>query len=600
VEEATSSFSTPQSGLGRAGFAIGGRTIFLLVFLLALFPFFISWTLEPSVPPQLQLCHSVTDDAVDPGKVPGLTFQCDGTPANYADRWLWLRHEMTGQQQTWPDWSMNLHNTRFEDLLVNFHFANGHTETHRVRAGDFGNHWTPNGYLAFHAHSRPAPLDAITLGINRLASYELLRLRLVPGVQQDRAVQLTSVLVGASLSLLTVSLVYNLFITVIARKRRAIWHCAWVVCMIAWGLCWSQLILLVAPQLAGSATVRISSVLATSAIVFANQYMLVSLEKTALPRIVRVGLRGSALAMLLLCPAALYAPAGMATILAELFRFSTVLTLTLVIIALIVALYRRSQAAKDFALAWSLPIAAVLASFTADTSTTVPVVSGELMVLGTSALQTLWLSFAASRGFANLQAERDQARAMQSELMVLAETDPLTKLYNRRGMMERFHRELAQAQRNGSSLGLMLVDIDHFKSINDTFGHEVGDHALQHVANLLAQLRKIGAIVARFGGEEFCIIVPGKTGEELLTLAERVRRLLADADMSKVFDTNTHGITASFGIIDTREFPDSDAATLLRAADQALYRAKAGGRNRVVMARREENPPSMALEDTNT
>lgn len=242
----------------------------------------------------------------------------------------------------------------------------------------------------------------------------------------------------------------------------------------------------------------------------------------------------------------------------------------------------------------------MLTSFSADYSATVPVVSGEMLVLGTSSLQTLWLSYAATRGFALLRAERDQARARQSELMVLAETDPLTKLYNRRGLTERFRRELARAEASGGSLGLMLIDLDHFKSINDTFGHEVGDHVLQHIAELLAALHTEGGIAARLGGEEFCVLLPGVDGEALHAMAEQARRRLAETDMTAIFDDRQRRITASFGIIDTRQYPHADPDFLIRLADQALYRAKAQGRNRIVRAGTHqpapENPPEQAQQ----
>lgn len=579
-----------------------GRVAFLLAFTFSLLLLATSWQLSPSLPPQLNFCHRVTSAPVSPTEAFAAGYNCGTTPADYANDWLWLRHDVTPEQMRWPDWAFNMHFTRFQQVVVYFRHADGHVATHRVRAGDFGNYWTPNAHLAFKARADGAPLETIVVGIDRLASYELIRMRLTSVFQQERAAQLTAALVGGALSLLVVSLAYNLLLVLVARQIRVLWHVGWVACLIAWGLFWSQLILLAAPGLAGVASVRICSILSACAIFLATQHMLAALERGLLPRWLTLGAQCAAWLFLGFCLLSAFAPPGHATTFGNAFMLSTVVVFAFAVTVMVLGISRGSEAARDFALAWSMPIMAVLTSFTADHSATVPVVSGEMLVLGTSALQTLWLTYAATRGFANLRAERDQARAKQSELMILAETDPLTKLYNRRGLTERFRRELAKAQATGGTLGLMLVDIDQFKSINDTFGHEVGDHVLQRLAELLGGLHTGGSpgssIVARLGGEEFCIIVPGMEGEALHALADQARRRVAEADMTAIFNDSQRRITASFGIVDTRQFPLADTSQLIRLADQALYQAKEQGRNRVVRARTDTPASAPARADT--
>jgi len=139
-------------------------------------------------------------------------------------------------------------------------------------------------------------------------------------------------------------------------------------------------------------------------------------------------------------------------------------------------------------------------------------------------------------------------------------------------------REFDRAQRYGGQLALMMIDLDHFKAINDDYGHDVGDETLKTVAQIcLSTLRKVD-IFARYGGEEFAVALPETDLEHALQVAERLRRSVAEAPMTDRIPP-LH-ITLSVGV--TVAGPDStDLSTLLKHADTALYQAKNNGRNRV-------------------
>nr|WP_240978780.1 GGDEF domain-containing protein [Longimicrobium terrae] len=165
-------------------------------------------------------------------------------------------------------------------------------------------------------------------------------------------------------------------------------------------------------------------------------------------------------------------------------------------------------------------------------------------------------------------------------LRAQATIDPLTGCHNRRGFDEILEREMARAQRYGRPLSLVLLDIDRFKSINDDFGHEVGDHALQRIGRAVRHSFRSSDSACRYGGEEFALIFPETGRDEGSRLAEKMRvvveQLPPNAEVPRT-------LTASFGVA---SFPD-DAATipdLIRAADRALYQAKTRGRNRVETA----------------
>ncbi|MDP6634115.1 MAG: diguanylate cyclase [Phycisphaerae bacterium] len=180
-----------------------------------------------------------------------------------------------------------------------------------------------------------------------------------------------------------------------------------------------------------------------------------------------------------------------------------------------------------------------------------------------------------------------RTKRLQDLLGLHAQLDPLTELYNRRAMTKRLEREWERLQRRGGTLSFAMADVDHFKQVNDNFGHSAGDRVLQQVAQtLIAQCRQVDLPV-RYGGEEFAIIVPDETAESTRNLLERCRESIADTPINTGHDEIR--ITVSFGVADSTGRPSTDA--IIEAADQALYRAKQGGRNRVELAQHPEPAP---------
>jgi diguanylate cyclase (GGDEF)-like protein len=167
----------------------------------------------------------------------------------------------------------------------------------------------------------------------------------------------------------------------------------------------------------------------------------------------------------------------------------------------------------------------------------------------------------------------------QLELNLQAMRDPLTNLYNRRPLEETLRREILRARRTGSVVGVMAIDIDHFKRVNDTLGHDAGDAALRGVAEELSDCVREEDVACRAGGEEFVVILPGTGEEALRQRAEVVRRRIEQARISA--DGATLQVTVSIGLAAFPAHGETEAA-LLRAADAALYKAKAEGRNRVI------------------
>jgi len=174
--------------------------------------------------------------------------------------------------------------------------------------------------------------------------------------------------------------------------------------------------------------------------------------------------------------------------------------------------------------------------------------------------------------------EVTESRRLQAEYRRHASVDALTGLYNRRWLAEMLPRQVERARGSGEDLTVVMVDVDHFKRFNDTYGHAAGDYVLFAVGKQLQRSFRPTDLVARYGGEEFTVILPRTAGVHGCVAAERVLRAVADAGL--VLDDGTEvRVTVSMGVASLA--PGQTAHDLIQAADRGLYQAKGAGRNRV-------------------
>lgn len=174
---------------------------------------------------------------------------------------------------------------------------------------------------------------------------------------------------------------------------------------------------------------------------------------------------------------------------------------------------------------------------------------------------------------------QDELRRSNQLLLELAQTDPLTRLCNRRHLYEKLEVELNRCFRGGNPLSLVMTDIDHFKQVNDKFGHQVGDEVLTKVADLLQEQLRTYDLASRYGGEEFCLVLPETDLEAACEVAERIRQRAEEMSFNSPMDN--YKLTMSFGVAAYDGTTDGSIDEIIRVADDALYEAKNAGRNRV-------------------
>ncbi|UTW51027.1 diguanylate cyclase [bacterium SCSIO 12827] len=178
-----------------------------------------------------------------------------------------------------------------------------------------------------------------------------------------------------------------------------------------------------------------------------------------------------------------------------------------------------------------------------------------------------------------LQKAHRDLKAANAELTRLATTDFLTGVWNRRRFMELGEAEVARVRRSGRSFGMAMMDVDHFKSVNDTHGHDAGDNVLRALAEACVDRLRNVDIVGRMGGEEFALILPETDPQGAMLTVERLREYLGG--LAIPIDSGTLNVTVSIGVTTVRD-PSDTIEGALKRADEALYKAKGSGRNRTV------------------
>jgi diguanylate cyclase (GGDEF)-like protein len=416
----------------------------------------------------------------------------------------------------------------------------------------------------------------------------IVRLRDLDGVSYARAPQLAraktfaavernqAALYGMAVGMLALTILFHLSLFFAMRRRFQLIYCAHVALLLGYALCYSGIIRLVAPQL--SAT-QISYALSftMAAATATGIAFIVDFLGSITPPWLRRWAYGAAAASALVGSAMLVTPPAWGYAIYQAANLIAVHAILLASVIIIGALVRGHSLAGLILIGWTLPIFVSLLypartmGLISDTA-----IPDGLLMLATT-IESLILSLPVAIRIRSLRIEHERAAERHTLLERQAHTDALTGLANRRGFGEALDRS-AIAHAEPFQMALLLIDIDHFKRVNDLHGHATGDAILRHVAGHVARVSGPGAIVGRHGGEEFVVALRGHDLPRATTIAERIR---IGIGLTFEDETELPPVTVSIGIA-AGDSASIDA--MLHDADCALYRAKNEGRDRVMLA----------------
>ena len=536
-------------------------------------------------------CHAVT--AAGAPSPPAEAYACDGEPRAYSDGRLWLRAPIAGDG-TERRLSVVVRTSRFEHVEAQFVYADGTRSAGGVDAGAFADKWRIGGQIVLPAPARDTAPTDVELAVDGLAAYDLFAARVVPMVEADRTLGFMAFVLGGATALLTISALYNLLLAFAVRSAAVVWQAGWAICLVLYTLFWSQLILLVAPGLAGPISSRLMTASAALAIGCATLCGLAMIDRSHTPIWLRRAVTGIAALTVGCALVATVAPPLLVQVFAIILGPLVLVSLIVSWLFTIWGWRSGSTAARDFTLSWALPMIGLALTELGGLKQAFYGSGPYVTIIVASALQTVSLSVATTIRLAALRRERDAARAEKSQLEVLVERDPLTSLLNRRGFMKRAERLFAKA--NGE-LQLILIDLDRFKAINDDFGHNAGDVVLRAVGHCIDKKLPAHSFAGRIGGEEFGMCLSG-SDHDAMRLASEVRAGIEALDLDALDGAaGKRGVTASFGI--SRSGKRADFVDVYREADRALYISKRAGRNRVthaaLLAETAESEPVAAI-----
>ncbi len=515
-------------------------------------------------------------------------FDCGPERLNKATNHLWLVADVDDLSETLLDPHLTTRMSHHREILLHVAYDDGSTATRFYDLEALERQWRAPGSLRFSldwpGEGAERGIETILIGVNHpWDPTNWADMELYAGDSAARSHLIHVILAALFSGVLFAPLLLNIVFFTVVRHRFLLFHSLMVACVQTYAVSWSGLVFVLAP---GVDFVERSMfnhyVLAVAAL--AGCLLTRELcEEGTLGRRSKAALAASAGIPLAVALVIVERSPAMPLVGSEIYHAAFLAPLIAIIVCLIIAARRGSIMARFQLVGWIglFPLAAGRVirglGITTDSAWL------DVGFFPALAFEAVVASLAVAYRISMLRREHEQALIERGRLRRIAETDDLTGIPNRRAFIDRFETQMARSDRRGQVCALLILDIDHFKNVNDTFGHDAGDIALTQLAHMLEETRREQDFCARFGGEEFVFLVNAPTPKDATACAERLRR---EAATMRYGDANRDlgQITVSIGV--AHIVPDYGLGfhDYYAMADAALYRAKQSGRNRVCVA----------------
>jgi diguanylate cyclase (GGDEF)-like protein len=544
-----------------------------------------------------RLCHLALDE---PRTMTGLlmepnAFVCSPEQRQSRDYYNWLRADgLSVLSSAQEPWFLRFRNTLMHRVNVAFRYADQHVEIFSAAGDDLSAFVTGGNMIAFRVPARVSPLESVLVGVEgHPGTRAIMRSPGFVSAARLRAdAAQNNFLFGGLIGLLLAAVAFNVGFYGALRARFQLEMVGASTAFLVYLTIWSGALEQAGLNTALEWRVGGGLVLLAFTAYALVRFSLSFLERTSIWRPAAQTALAAAVAAVI---ASFGVPTGSGATIAffdAAFHAFVGVTLLALLVIFGVALWRGSPAAR-FLLVGMAPVVAGAMLRTAYALNLLPSTNfGESAMFVGATVMTVVMCYAVARRVKEIQRAHEEARQRHGELTLRAERDGLTGLLNRRTFIEQV--ELRLNFDVGDRLPVFLIlDLDHFKQVNDTFGHEAGDKVLKHAAEILARTCRTGDIVGRLGGEEFGVLIVVREEKEAAVAAERIRAAISTALIHRIVPGLTH-MSASIGVAVASE-KIASWSELYQRADQALYGAKAEGRNRVCMAPAAADPADVAL-----
>lgn len=501
------------------------------------------------------------------------------------DSWL-VKSGLDLRQTPGEPLSVHLKQTLFEEVTLYVRYADGHVWAARHDDASAGRHTELGGMFRLRIPWRAGTIETIALHAEKVVDPRGAFVR--PAVENARTeaveTERQSMLYGLFGGVILATLFFNLVLLVWLRYAFLFFYCGMTAATLLYGIAASGILMRalpagMPPMLGNVAAEAVLPVMLWFAVVFTitllergTVHLRLAITGITLATL-QVGAGVVALATLFRAPELLHVPLAAVNILGA-------LTMALIFPMAVIAWRRGSRIILIYTVAWAVPLAGAFARILVALGFIETSAFIEDSYFYAMCLECVLSMIGIAYRISNIRAERDEARAREIELTYLAETDALTGLLNRRAFIEYGIRRSGKGKLKAR---LLLIDIDHFKTVNDGFGHEFGDRVLREAGRLIESISPANAVVGRLGGEEFALIVPYGERDDTAGTILRAFRATPMTDGIRI----TVSIGSASGVI----ADDRSWRHVYRRADAALYEAKRTGRDRHVAA---EPDPSVA------